>query len=73
MEFACGLSQKRYIILMRWKIELLDDRVEAALSSLPRDIRTSFERIVHMIEEHGLALMREPYVKHLQGRCGKCG
>jgi phage-related protein len=52
---------------MGWKIELLDDRVEADLSALPRDSRASFERIVHMIEEHGLALMREPYVKHLQG------
>ena len=36
-------------------------------AALPRDIRASFERIVHLIESHGLELMREPYVKHLEG------
>ncbi len=38
-----------------------------ALSALPRDIRASFERVVSLIEAHGLTLMREPYVKHLEG------
>ena len=52
---------------MLWSVELLDDEVEAALSALPNDIRASFERIVHLIETHGLTLVREPYVKHLEG------
>ena len=34
---------------------------------MPRDIRASFERIVHLIQTHGLERMREPYVKHLEG------
>ena len=41
--------------------------MEATLSALPRDIRASFERIVHLIEAQGLTLMREPYIKHLEG------
>lgn len=52
---------------MKWFVEFLNGDVEAALSDLPRDIRASFERIVHLIEEYGLTVMREPYVKHLEG------
>ncbi len=52
---------------MKWSVEFLSNDVEAALSAMPNDIRASFERIVHLIESHGLTLMREPYVKHLDG------
>jgi phage-related protein len=52
---------------MKWSVEFIDSEVDAALSALPRDIRASFERIVHLIEDHGLTAMREPYVKHLEG------
>jgi phage-related protein len=52
---------------MAWVVEFLNDEVRLALNELPVDIRASFERIVHMIESHGLELMREPYVKHLEG------
>ncbi len=52
---------------MRWSVEFLNQEVKATLSDFPLDIRASFERIVHMIEEHGLQKMREPYVKHLEG------
>lgn len=51
---------------MNWTVEFLDEDVRAALFALPRDIRARFERIVHMIEAHGLEQMREPYVKHLE-------
>ena len=37
------------------------------MSALPNDIRASFERITRLIETHGLTLVREPYVKHLEG------
>lgn len=30
-------------------------------------MRAMFERIVHLIEDHGIAGMREPYVQHLEG------
>ena len=52
---------------MPWTVEYLDERVEAALEALPRDIRAGFERIVHLIVSHGLERTREPYVKHLEG------
>jgi len=33
----------------------------------PADIRASFQRIVELIQEHGLERVREPYLKHLEG------
>jgi phage-related protein len=51
-----------------WTVEFLNADVRDALSAMPRDIRASVERIVHLIEHHGLERMREPYVKHLEGR-----
>jgi phage-related protein len=47
------------------------DAVEAALAelaALPPDMRAKFDRIVVMIEGHGLHAMREPYVKHLEDK-----
>ena len=52
---------------MKWSVHFLDSHIEAALCALPRDIRASFERIVHLVETHGLENVREPYVKHLEG------
>jgi phage-related protein len=52
---------------MKWRVEFLDDEVMATLSAFPQDIRGRFERIVTMIEAHGIERMREPYVKHLEG------
>lgn len=52
---------------VNWSVEFLNREVEAVLTALPRDIRASFERIVHLIEAQGLPMMREPYVKHLEG------
>ena len=40
----------------------------AEVRALPQDMRTKFERIVNMIEAHGLERMREPYVKHVEGK-----
>lgn len=53
--------------LMTWRVEFLDGRVRDELAALPRDIRTRFERIVSLIQTHGLERVREPYVKHLEG------
>jgi phage-related protein len=52
---------------MTWRVGFLNDGVIAALSAFPSDIRASFERIVGLIEAHGIERMREPYVKHLEG------
>jgi phage-related protein len=53
--------------MTRWRVEFLNGEVKAGLDVMPRDIRASFERIVRLIECHGLERMREPYVKHLEG------
>src|ERR1700693_3055750 len=53
---------------MGWRVEFLDDGVKAALDALPDDIRARFERIVNLIQTSGLERLREPYVKHLEGR-----
>jgi phage-related protein len=52
---------------MRWQIGFLDEQTQAALDSFPADIRASFQRIVELIQAHGLERVREPYLKHLEG------
>src|ERR1700733_2178501 len=52
---------------MSWSVDVLDQDVQASLDALPLDIRASFQRIVELIQSHGLERMREPYVKHLEG------
>jgi phage-related protein len=66
-DLPCASCRKRHILNMTWRVEFLDDEVMAALGAFPFDIRASFERIVTMIESHGIERMREPYVKHLEG------
>ena len=51
-----------------WSVEYLDEAAEAEVESLPRDARASFARIAGMIRSNGLERMREPYVKHLEGK-----
>jgi phage-related protein len=41
--------------------------VKEALDRFPLDIRANFQRIVELIQLHGLERVREPYVKHLEG------
>ncbi len=38
------------------------------IAALPIDIQAKLERILRMIEANGLERMREPYVKHLEGK-----
>lgn len=52
---------------MSWRVEFLDEGVQAAMTAMPADIRAGFARIVQLIEGHGLERVREPYVKHLRG------
>ena len=53
---------------MMWTVELLDQRVRNEFAALPEDIQARFKRLVKMIQEHGLEKIREPYVKHLEGK-----
>jgi phage-related protein len=52
---------------MPWSVEFLDQNVQSSLDALPLDIRARFQRIVELIQTHGLERVREPYVKHLEG------
>ena len=52
---------------MPWHVVFLDEETRAALDAFPPDIRASFQRIVELIQTHGLERVREPYVKHLEG------
>jgi phage-related protein len=53
---------------MPWRVVFLDDNVRREVESLPTDIVASFLRISRLIESEGLDCVREPYVKHLEGR-----
>jgi len=53
---------------MNWTVGFFSDAALAEVRALPRDMQTKFERIVNMIEAHGLERMREPYVKHVEGK-----
>ncbi len=53
---------------MAWRIEILDRRAERELEALARDVRQRFLRIAELIELHGVVAMREPHVKHLEGK-----
>jgi phage-related protein len=53
---------------MGWVVEFLNRTVAAEVEALPNDMRAKFLRIVQMIEAWGIERMREPHVKHLDGR-----
>jgi phage-related protein len=59
--------KKGIIKKMAWLVEFLNEEVKEALDDFPLDIRASFQRIVELIQSHGLDRVREPYVKHLEG------
>jgi phage-related protein len=52
---------------MRWTVGFLNEEIKEALDALPVDLRASFQRIVELIQTHGLERIREPYLKHLEG------
>ncbi len=45
----------------------LNEEIKETLDALPPDLRASFQRIVELIQAHGLERIREPYLKHLEG------
>jgi len=59
--------QEWYEVAYPWSVEFLNVEVRRSLDEQPVDIRARFERIVRLIEEHGLERVREPYVRHLEG------
>ena len=51
-----------------WTVEYLDERAKAEVEALPKEMQSSFERIVGLIRSNGLERMREPYIKHIEGK-----
>ena len=52
---------------MGWTV-FLDERLESWLNDTPKDIKARIINIVDLLVEHGPQNVREPYVKHLQGK-----
>jgi phage-related protein len=51
-----------------WSIVFVSAAARAELDALPVDMRARFERIVNLVQSHGLEKVRESYVKHLEGK-----
>ncbi len=51
-----------------WTVTYLDATVAREIAELPKDMQAKLRRIADMIEQLGLSAMREPYIKHLQGK-----
>ncbi len=51
-----------------WKVETLNAVVTAELNALPDDMLAKLRRIGELIQAHGIERMREPHVKHIEGR-----
>ena len=49
-------------------MEVLNEAVAAELDGWPEDVRAALVKIVERIEAVGLQNVREPHVKHLQGK-----
>jgi phage-related protein len=52
---------------MRWHVELTEE-AEAEIDALPADMQARFLRIAELLEALGPQKVREPHVKHLEGK-----
>jgi len=53
---------------MKWRVEALNDTVRGELDALPADMRARLIRIQLLIRQLGLEALKEPYVKHVEGK-----
>ena len=53
--------------MCNWTFEFASEVAIAEAAALPKDLRAKLERFADLIREHGIAAMREPYAKHLEG------
>jgi phage-related protein len=53
---------------MLWSVETLGKEVDAEIEVLPPSLRARLLRLMEMVEAIGLDQMREPHVKHLDGK-----
>ena len=53
---------------MAWTVGFVSDVSKAEVDALSESLRACFLRIVELIEADGVDRVREPYVKHLEGK-----
>ena len=53
---------------MEWRVEVLNNTVRSELDALPLEIRARLIRLERLISQVGLETLREPHVKHLEGK-----
>jgi phage-related protein len=51
-----------------WRVEVLNETVRAEIRELPPDLRARLVRVIDLIEQAGLEFVREPHVKHVEGK-----
>lgn len=51
-----------------WKVENLNEIVDAEVDELPRDLRARLRKIGELIQNYGLERVHEPHIKHVEGR-----
>ena len=57
----------RYMVDMKWAVETVFS-VDAEIEALPVKLRARLVRLLETIENVGLETLREPHVKHLDGK-----
>lgn len=53
---------------MSWMVVFVNETAQAEVDALPNDMQMRFARITELMRDRGLLAMREPYVKHLDGK-----
>jgi phage-related protein len=53
---------------MQWTVETLDEAVDAEVEALPPKLQARLLRLFEMVEAVGLDKLKEPHVKHLDGK-----
>ncbi len=53
---------------MQWTVVYLNEDVRAEVEGLSVDLRARFRRIIELVQSKGLERVREPYIKHLEGK-----
>ncbi|MCE2927813.1 MAG: type II toxin-antitoxin system RelE/ParE family toxin [Rickettsiales bacterium] len=53
---------------MQWIVEVLNDTVRLEIKALPVDMQAKFLRISDLVVGFGIHALKEPYVKHIQGK-----
>ena len=51
-----------------WRVETLNEVVDAEVAALPGDLRARLRRIGELIQSYGLERVHEPHIKHIEGR-----